>query len=444
MNDGYPTKSPRTRGSALAQLTGAATLAIGALLYGNGSSQLQTLAPGAAGTVLVSQGAAAPAWVNIYSQANVWTVAQTIDKGTGNLPAPTNATRIALTFAHADGQGPNIEGFSFGGGSAMTLRPRYADGTRAAPAAAAGNSPIFALSCTVFDGTTWVNNTANLTIYTDGLQSISNRGAYYVFQGVPNGSTTSAEWMRLQNAAACFGTTNQGGRLNVGISSTDTSLYYNNQAFSIYQSNGTANNMASFDFRTANGNSAAAIAAQYTAHTAGAAAADLLFYTAYLASAASERMRITSTGNVGIGLYPSSKLHVLVGANDGLRLTDGTMTGVVYMSSGPTMTVGTISNHPVTWFSNNIGRGSLNADGTWRFGTDPGGSELVRIGGSLKAANIECTGVSRAQNYFGVITFTTPASATAAGTAGHMTWDTNYIYVCTGTNTWKRVAIATW
>ena len=38
----------------------------------------------------------------------------------------------------------------------------------------------------------------------------------------------------------------------------------------------------------------------------------------------------------------------------------------------------------------------------------------------------------------------TPASATAAGTAGEIAWDANYIYVCTATNTWKRVAISTW
>lgn len=38
----------------------------------------------------------------------------------------------------------------------------------------------------------------------------------------------------------------------------------------------------------------------------------------------------------------------------------------------------------------------------------------------------------------------TPASATAAGTLGEVTWDANYIYVCTATNTWKRVAIGTW
>lgn len=37
-----------------------------------------------------------------------------------------------------------------------------------------------------------------------------------------------------------------------------------------------------------------------------------------------------------------------------------------------------------------------------------------------------------------------PASASATGSQGQIAWDTSYIYVCTATNTWKRVAIATW
>ena len=37
-----------------------------------------------------------------------------------------------------------------------------------------------------------------------------------------------------------------------------------------------------------------------------------------------------------------------------------------------------------------------------------------------------------------------PASASATGTAGTMRWDADYIYVCTATDTWKRVGIATW
>lgn len=37
-----------------------------------------------------------------------------------------------------------------------------------------------------------------------------------------------------------------------------------------------------------------------------------------------------------------------------------------------------------------------------------------------------------------------PASASATGTAGQWAQDADYIYVCTATDTWKRVAIATW
>jgi len=38
----------------------------------------------------------------------------------------------------------------------------------------------------------------------------------------------------------------------------------------------------------------------------------------------------------------------------------------------------------------------------------------------------------------------TPSSASDTGTKGQIAYDDNYIYVCTATNTWKRVAISTW
>lgn len=37
-----------------------------------------------------------------------------------------------------------------------------------------------------------------------------------------------------------------------------------------------------------------------------------------------------------------------------------------------------------------------------------------------------------------------PASAAAAGTAGDIAWDSGFFYAAVATNTWKRVAIATW
>ena len=49
-----------------------------------------------------------------------------------------------------------------------------------------------------------------------------------------------------------------------------------------------------------------------------------------------------------------------------------------------------------------------------------------------------------ANTAFVITTSTTPASASATGVAGTIAWDTSYIYVCTATDTWKRVAVATW
>jgi len=38
----------------------------------------------------------------------------------------------------------------------------------------------------------------------------------------------------------------------------------------------------------------------------------------------------------------------------------------------------------------------------------------------------------------------TPASAAAACTTGTFEWGSAFLYICVGTNTWKRVAVATW
>ena len=38
----------------------------------------------------------------------------------------------------------------------------------------------------------------------------------------------------------------------------------------------------------------------------------------------------------------------------------------------------------------------------------------------------------------------TPSSASDTGTEGDISWDTSYIYVCVGANTWKRAALSTW
>lgn len=43
-----------------------------------------------------------------------------------------------------------------------------------------------------------------------------------------------------------------------------------------------------------------------------------------------------------------------------------------------------------------------------------------------------------------LLTNSTPSSASDTGITGQIVYDTNYIYICTATDTWKRAAIATW
>jgi hypothetical protein len=38
----------------------------------------------------------------------------------------------------------------------------------------------------------------------------------------------------------------------------------------------------------------------------------------------------------------------------------------------------------------------------------------------------------------------TPTLSNAQGISGQITWDNSYIYICVGTNAWKRANISTW
>jgi hypothetical protein len=69
----------------------------------------------------------------------------------------------------------------------------------------------------------------------------------------------------------------------------------------------------------------------------------------------------------------------------------------------------------------------------------------VMVDGKVAAGNITPTApLDIAGNGIRIRTARTPASAGAAGDAGDICWDANFIYVCVATNTWKRVGIATW
>jgi hypothetical protein len=59
-------------------------------------------------------------------------------------------------------------------------------------------------------------------------------------------------------------------------------------------------------------------------------------------------------------------------------------------------------------------------------------------------AGVEFTGGINIADDLTLTSPTVPASASATGTAGTISRDADYIYICTATDTWKRVAISTW
>lgn len=72
------------------------------------------------------------------------------------------------------------------------------------------------------------------------------------------------------------------------------------------------------------------------------------------------------------------------------------------------------------------------------------GNLLLNTTTDVAGIKLNVNGAIRGTQYNLSALNTAPASATATGTLGEIRIDANHIYVCTATNTWKRVAIATW
>jgi hypothetical protein len=170
------------------------------------------------------------------------------------------------------------------------------------------------------------------------------------------------------------------------------------------------------------------------------------------ATSATERMRITSAGNVGIGTSaPVSLLHVDAPSNVGSFFTGSGNSNGVFPPAAFGLNIGYNFEAGVadvdffnSWTSAAGGQGGFSFRRQTGASTQVSlmrisGSGNVGIGTSAPTALLDVN-----SDTVRVRTARTPASAAAAGNAGDVCWDSNYIYVCVATNTWKRTAIATW
>jgi hypothetical protein len=93
---------------------------------------------------------------------------------------------------------------------------------------------------------------------------------------------------------------------------------------------------------------------------------------------------IDNSGNVGIGTtIPGTKLDVIATANSGLRVTNGTMTGIFFNSADTSIAIGSQTNHPVNLYANNSVAATILANGNFGIGT-PSPSTKLEVSGRIR------------------------------------------------------------
>lgn len=121
--------------------------------------------------------------------------------------------------------------------------------------------------------------------------------------------------------------------------------------------------------------------------------------------------------------------------------------GTVGANSAVTTQTGFLAHSTMSGATNNYGfRGLIaSATGCWNLYMD--GTAQNYLGGNLgigSAASAPTAPLDVASDTIRIRTAKTPASATDTGTTGTVCWDSGYVYVCVGTNSWKRAALSTW
>ena len=120
-------------------------------------------------------------------------------------------------------------------------------------------------------------------------------------------------------------------------------------------------------------------------------------------------------------------------------VTATTLRGVVTVGTGVASPyfAGTAANQAGA----GIYRQANNTAHNWRNAAN--GADL---GWTVNASDVMTTAaiLATTNDQIRITTTKTPASAADTGTTGSIAWDASFLYVCTATNTWKRVGIATW
>lgn len=161
---------------------------------------------------------------------------------------------------------------------------------------------------------------------------------------------------------------------------------------------------------------------------------------------------VSATSNTGLGSYAlfsnvSGGGHTALGYNAGFYLTGGFYSTFIGFNSGNNASQKVDANYSIA-----IGEGSYTTKSNQAvFGNASDitetllrGKVLVNTETNNNVDILQLNGSVISTQYKLSALNTAPSSASDTGTLGEIRIDANYIYICTATNTWKRVAISTW
>ena len=212
---------------------------------------------------------------------------------TGNVGIGTTGPNTLLNLSNDTDTTITIDLYNNTGAASPAVKMRKAQGTAAAPAAVSADDVLMSLVGTGYtSSSTFGNNVATIQFKAAEGFTSTNQGTYTVFATTAIGAVARSERIRIDSAGLVgIGTTSPAERLDVAgavrISSNAATFI---SAATIIDRSGAESRICA----------------------GGATDANLSLFTSQTSlGGAAERLRITSTGNVGIGTTtPGSKLQV--------------------------------------------------------------------------------------------------------------------------------------
>jgi len=149
---------------------------------------------------------------------------------------------------------------------------------------------------------------------------------------------------------------------------------------------------------------------------------------------------LSGTGKLGVNINPTAWVHVgnsTTASTPSMLLSGTGFSGGTATTTKPTLLIEPTGTTSTGWSTSGTKLG-VNAESGFT-----GNLLDLQLSASSKL-KIDKDGKITSKATTINIATKTPSSASDTGTTGDIAWDSNYIYICTATNTWKRVAIATW